>query len=278
MTEPEHDRHHAGAATRVGAGTAISSIAWVLGRALTLATLILLIRALPADDLGALLAAIAAGLLGAAVATGGLPDATARSAAWDRPAVDDGFGTGDLRNALTRFGLTLPFVFVLLALLSDTPDGMDWQLLVAGALLAATQGATSILAAVFRARGQAVRFALATGLAVAVGRTVVAVLALVLDAGLPFVLWTFVILNGAVIAVTWTAATRNLRPGRSTARAPARSSSAAPSGRCSRTSTSSWWASSWARTPPVSTERHCGWPTSATSSWWPSRCSICPKP
>ena len=215
MTEPEHDRHHAGAATRVGAGTAISSIAWVLGRALTLATLILLIRALPADDLGALLAAIAAGLLGAAVATGGLPDATARSAAWDRPAVDDGFGTGDLRNALTRFGLTLPFVFVLLALLSDTPDGMDWQLLVAGALLAATQGATSILAAVFRARGQAVRFALATGLAVAVGRTVVAVLALVLDAGLPFVLWTFVILNGAVIAVTWTAATRNLRPGRS---------------------------------------------------------------
>jgi O-antigen/teichoic acid export membrane protein len=199
----------------VGAGTAITSVAWVLARALALATLVLLIQALPADDLGALLAAIAAGLLAAALATGGLPDSAARSAAWGLPSGEAGFARGDLRSALVRFGLTLPFVFVLLALLSDTDEGLDWRLLIAGVLLAATQGGTSILAAVFRARGQAARFALATGLGVAVGRTIVAALALLLDAGLGFVLWSFVALNGAVIAVTARAATRDLPPGRS---------------------------------------------------------------
>ncbi len=208
MTASGTERLHVAAAARVGAGTAITWIAWIAARALALVTLILLARTLPGDDLGTLLAAIAAGLLGATLATGGLPDATARSAA---AATSTGsFGRGDLWDAFIRFGATLPFVIVLLLLISDGPNGLDWGLLTASVLLALTQGGTAILAAVFRARGQAGRFVLVTGLAVAVGRTAVAGVAFGLDAGADFVLWSFVALNVALIAATWNGAARNL--------------------------------------------------------------------
>jgi O-antigen/teichoic acid export membrane protein len=197
------------AAARVGAGSAITSVAWVAGRALALVTLILLARTLPAGDLGNLLAAIASGLLGATLAIGGLPDATARSGA--TPA-GEGFGRGDVRAALVRFAATLPLVVALLVIISDGAEGLDWGLLSASVLLAITQGGTSIIAAVFRARGQAGRFALATGLVVAAGRTVVALVALVFDAGVDFVLWSFVALNAAMIVATWDVAVRRLPP------------------------------------------------------------------
>jgi O-antigen/teichoic acid export membrane protein len=192
----------------VGTATAITWIAWILARALALVTLVLLAQTLPADDLGALLAAIAAGLLGATLAIGGLPDATTRSAA--SSAGEGAFGRGDLWSALARFGATLPFVIALLLLISEGGGGLDWELVTAGVLLAVTQGGTSILAAVFRARGQAVRFALATGLVVAVGRTIVAALAYGLDAGAGFVLWSFVALNAGMIVATWRPAVRGL--------------------------------------------------------------------
>jgi O-antigen/teichoic acid export membrane protein len=215
VTDSGSERHHVAAAARVGAGTAITSVAWIAARALALVTLVLLTQSLPAEDLGALLAAIAAGLLGATLATGGLPDATVRSAASASSTQGAGFGRGDLWSALWRFAATLPLVFVLLLLISDGADGLNWGLWAAGALLAVTQGGTTILAAVFRARGQAARFALATGLAVAIGRTVVAALALALDVSAELVLWSFVVINAGVIAATWGAATRGLPPNRS---------------------------------------------------------------
>jgi O-antigen/teichoic acid export membrane protein len=208
VTAPGTERLHVDAAARVGAGTAITWLAWIAARALALVTLILLARTLPGDDLGALLAAIAAGLLGATLATGGLPDATARAAA--SPTGSGAFGRGDLWDAFLRFAATLPFVIVLLLLISDGPEGLDWGLLSASVLLALTQGGTAILAAVFRARGQAGRFALVTGLVVAVGRAAVAVVAYGLDAGADFVLWSFVALNVGLIAATWSGAARNL--------------------------------------------------------------------
>lgn len=208
MTASGTERLHVAAAVRVGAGTAITWVAWIAARALALVTLILLARTLPGDDLGTLLAAIAAGLLGATLATGGLPDATARSAATGAAAGT--FGRGDLWDAFRRFGATLPLVIVLLLLISDGSEGLDWGLLIASVLLALTQGGTAILAAVFRARGQAGRFALVTGLVVAVGRTAVAGVAFGLDAGADFVLWSFVALNIALIVATWNGAARNL--------------------------------------------------------------------
>ena len=208
VTASGTERLHVAAAARVGAGTAITWVAWIAARALALVTLILLARTLPDDDLGAVLASIAAGLLGATLATGGLPDATARSAA--SPTEAGRFGRGDLWDAFMRFGATLPFVIVLLVLISDGSEGLDWGLLTASVLLALTQGGTVILAAVFRARGQAGRFALVTGLVVAIGRTVVAGLAFGLDLGADFVLWGFVVLNAGLIAATWGATTRDL--------------------------------------------------------------------
>ena len=212
MTAPGTERLHVAAAARVGAGTAITWFAWIAARALALVTLILLARTLPGDELGALLAAIAAGLLGATLATGGLPDATARAAV----SPDGGtFGRGDLWDAFLRFAATLPFVIVLLLLIADGDEGLDWGLLTASVLLALTQGGTTILAAVFRARGQAGRFALVTGLVVAVGRAAVAGVAFGVDAGADFVLWSFVAINVLLIAATWSAAARDLPATRS---------------------------------------------------------------
>jgi len=213
VTASGTERLHGAAAARVGAGIAITWVAWIAARALALVTLILLARTLPGDDLGALLAAIAAGLLGATLATGGLPDATARSAV--SPTAKGTFGRGDLWDAFLRFGATLPFVVVLLLLISDDSNGLDWGLLSASVLLALTQGGTAILAAVFRARGQAGRFALVTGLVVAVGRTAVAGVAFGFDLSADFVLWSFVAMNVALIAATWNGAARNLPPTRS---------------------------------------------------------------
>ena len=127
MTASGTERLHAGAAARVGMGTAINWVAWIVARALALVTLILLVRTLPDDDLGAVLASIAAGLLGATLATGGLPDATARAAA--SPTQSGTFGRGDLWDAFMRFGATLPFVIALLFLISDGSEGLDWALL-----------------------------------------------------------------------------------------------------------------------------------------------------
>jgi O-antigen/teichoic acid export membrane protein len=186
----------------MGRGTAVTWIAWIASRALTLATLILLARALPAEDLGALLAAVAMGTLGSALAMGGLPDATTRNAVSSVDATQ--FGRGDLEVALRRFGAALPVILVLLIVMtSNTPGANKVELVAAGLLLAVTQGGTGIVASVFRARGQAGRYALATSLLAAIGRAAVAVVALALDADSSVVLWTFVLINAGVIAITW---------------------------------------------------------------------------
>jgi O-antigen/teichoic acid export membrane protein len=93
---------------------------------------------------------------------------------------------------------------------AQSSDGFSWLILTAGVLLAVTQGATTILASVFRARGQAGRFALATGLLTNAGRAVVAGLALAAGLGAGVVLWTFVLLNVVVIYVTWLDVARDL--------------------------------------------------------------------
>jgi O-antigen/teichoic acid export membrane protein len=173
--------------------------------------LVFLTRALPSGDLGTLLAALAAGVLGATLALGGLSDATTRQASAQ---ADAGFGRGDLLRAMRRFGLVLPLVMVaVLAITSQASNGFDPSPLAAGVLLAVTQGATAILASVFRARGQAGRFALVTGLLTAIGRTVVAALALWADFGADFVLWSFVAVNALVIIITWIEAVRDLPAG-----------------------------------------------------------------
>ncbi len=82
-------------------------------------------------------------------------------------------------------------------------------------LLAITQGATTIIASVFRARGEAGRFAVVTTLFTSVGRAAVALVALLLGADAAVVLWTFVALNAGLIALTWRSAMRGLPPGAS---------------------------------------------------------------
>jgi O-antigen/teichoic acid export membrane protein len=198
------------AVRRVGRGTAVNWSAWILARALALATLVMLARALGTDELGALLAALAAGVLGAALATGGLADATARqAAATERPGVD--FGRGDLRRALRRFAVVLPFVLAaVIAITLSSSDGVGTSHVVAASSLAVTQGATTIAASVFRARAQPGRFALAMNLASSAGRGVVALLALMLALSGGLVLWAFAGVNAAVAAVTWHHAARDL--------------------------------------------------------------------
>jgi O-antigen/teichoic acid export membrane protein len=198
------------AARRVGRGTAVNWIAWILARALALGTLVLLTRALGAGELGALLAALAAGVLGAALAAGGLPDATARQAA-AAESPQEGFGRGDLRRALARFAAVLPLVLAaVIAITVEAGDGFALSHVLAAVVLAVTQGVTTIMASVFRARGQAGRFALATNLGSSAGRAVIALLAFLLtwDGGL--VLWAFAAVNTAVAAVTWQEAVRGL--------------------------------------------------------------------
>jgi O-antigen/teichoic acid export membrane protein len=198
------------AARRVGRGTAVNWVAWILARALALGTLVLLTRALGAGELGALLAALAAGVLGAALAAGGLPDATARQAA-AAESPHTGFGRGDLRRALARFALVLPLVLAaVIAITVEAGDGFSLSQVAAAVTLAVTQGITTIMASVFRARGQAGRFALATNLGSSAGRAVIALLAFVLtwDGGL--VLWAFAAVNTGVAAITSREAVRGL--------------------------------------------------------------------
>jgi O-antigen/teichoic acid export membrane protein len=205
---------YADAATRVGVGTAVNWVGWIVARALALVTLVFLARTLDAADLGAVLASIAAGLLGATLATGGLPDATTRSAV-SADGVSGGFGRGDIRSALIRFAATCPAILVLLLLIASSDSGgFDWELVLASVLLAVTQGGTSVLAAVYRARGQAGRFTLVTGLIVAVGRTVIAAFAWATHGDAKLVLWLFVLLNVALIVGTWHSAVRDLPPGK----------------------------------------------------------------
>ena len=85
----------------------------------------------------------------------------------------------------------------------SSTDSVDVNLVVASLLLAVTQGATTIVASIFRDRGQAGRFAFVTTVFTSVGRAIVAVGALVSGAGAGVVLWAFVLLNVALIAVTW---------------------------------------------------------------------------
>jgi len=195
-----------GSAARVGRGTAVNWIAWILARALALATLLMLARSLGVDELGALLAALAAGTLGAALATGGLGDATARQAA--AAEIDDRetaqFGRGDLIRGLRRFGAVLPLVLAaVIVITARSSDDFGASELVAASLLAITQGAITISAAVFRARNQAARFAIATNLAASAGRAVIALLALVVALSGSAVLWGFALLNLGVAVVTW---------------------------------------------------------------------------
>lgn len=199
-----------GAARRVGRGTAVNWSAWILARALALATLLMLARSLGATELGALLAALAAGVLGAALATGGLADATARQAA----AAETSFGRGDVTRAMRRFAAILPLVLAVVVVIAAGNSG-DLGLggVVAAALLAVTQGATTIAASVFRARNQPGRFALATNLAVSAGRALIALLALLSDLSGGAVLWAFALLNLAVAVVTWRHAVRGLPAG-----------------------------------------------------------------
>jgi O-antigen/teichoic acid export membrane protein len=202
------------ASVRIGRGTAITWGAWVVARALALATLLLLTRALPADDLGALFAAMATGLLGAMVATGGLPDATTRSAV--SAVGESGFGRGDLNGALLRFGAACPAILILLFAIAGQEGGrLDLSLLVASVLLAVTQGGTAIIASIFRARGQAGRYALVTSLIASIGRALVAAAALEFDLGASIVLWAFAAVNAAIIAGTWKASARGLPASRS---------------------------------------------------------------
>jgi O-antigen/teichoic acid export membrane protein len=134
------------AARRVGRGTAVNWVAWILARALALGTLVLLTRALGAGELGALLAALAAGVLGAALAAGGLPDATARQAA-AAESPHTGFGRGDLRRALARFALVLPLVLAaVIAITVEAGDGFSLSQVAAAVTLAVTQGITTIMA------------------------------------------------------------------------------------------------------------------------------------
>lgn len=199
-----------GSAARVGRGTAVNWIAWILARALALGTLVLLTRTLAADELGALLAALAAGVLGAALAAGGLPDATARqAAASDSP--QTGFGRGDLRRATIRFAAVLPFVLAaVIAITVQTSSGFSLSQVLAAVTLAVTQGITTIMAAVFRARGQPGRFALATNLGASGGRALIAGLAYPLSWEGGVVLWAFAAVNLIVALVTWREAVRGL--------------------------------------------------------------------
>jgi O-antigen/teichoic acid export membrane protein len=192
----------AGSAARVGRGTAVNWVAWILARALALATLLMLARSLGVDELGALLAALAAGVLGAALATGGLADATARQAA--AAGHESEFGRGDVVRGLRRFAAVLPLVLAAVVVITArSSDDFGASELVAASLLAVTQGAITISAAVFRARNQPAQFALATNLASSAGRAVIALLALLLALSGEAVLWSFAVLNGVVAVVTW---------------------------------------------------------------------------
>ena len=202
-----------GSAARVGRGTAVNWVAWILARALALATLLMLARSLGVDELGALLSALAAGVLGAALATGGLADATARqaAAAGHGPEIATEFGRGDLMRGIRRFGAVLPLVLaVVIVITARSSDDFGASELIASSLLAITQGAITISAAVFRARNQPARFALATNLASSVGRAVIALLALVVMLSGEAVLWGFALLNAAVAIVTWQQAVAGL--------------------------------------------------------------------
>jgi O-antigen/teichoic acid export membrane protein len=209
------ERDHLTAARRLGSGTALTWVAWVAARALALVTLVLLTQALPAEDLGALLAALAAGLLGATLATGGLPDATTRNAI---RGAGSGFGRGDVNHALIRFAAACPAILALvLAIVSRQAGALDWSVFAASTLLAVTQGGTSIVASIYRARGQAGMYALVTNLFTSIGRTGVAILALATGAGASIVLWAFVLLNVAVIVQAWGGAVSGLAPTTSSA-------------------------------------------------------------
>jgi O-antigen/teichoic acid export membrane protein len=202
-----------GSAARVGRGTAVNWVAWILARALALATLLMLARSLGVDELGALLSALAAGVLGAALATGGLADATARqaAAAGHGPEIATEFGRGDLMRGIRRFGAVLPLVLaVVIVITARSSDDFGASELIASSLLAITQGAITISAAVFRARNQPARFALATNLASSVGRAVIALLALVVMLSGEAVLWGFALLNAAVAIATWQQAVAGL--------------------------------------------------------------------
>ena len=119
---------------------------------------------------------------------------------------------------------------LLIVMTANTPGANKVELVIAGLLLAVTQGGTGIVASVFRARGQAGRYALATSLLAAIGRTGVAVAALALDADSSLVLWTFVLINAGVIGITWRSAVVDLPDTTSTSRASRRSTWAARSG------------------------------------------------
>ena len=203
-----------GSAARVGRGTAVNWTAWILARALALATLLMLARSLGVDELGALLAALAAGVLGAALATGGLADATARQAAAAAGEAD--FGRGDVIHGLRRFTAVLPLVLaVVIVITARSSEGFGASELTASVLLAVTQGIITITASVFRARNQPAQFALATNLASSVGRTVIALLALLFDLSGEGVLWGFALLNAAVAILTWRHAVAGLPDTRS---------------------------------------------------------------
>lgn len=201
----------AGVAARVGRGTASSWLVWLAARGLTLLTLVLLTRALPANQLGSVFSAIAIGVLGASLAMGGLPDATTRHAA-SASAAQEPFGWGDIRRSLLRFVATLPLITGILVIVAlSSPDGTSAGVIVASLLLAATQGGTTIIASVYRARGQAARYVVITNFLTSLGRAAVAALVLAVGRGGGIVvLWTFVGLNVAVIGATWRRAMHGL--------------------------------------------------------------------
>ena len=189
-----------GSAARVGRGTAVNWIAWILARALALGTLVLLTRTLAADELGALLAALAAGVLGAAIAAGGLPDATARQAAAAETPRPGSARRPEARNSPLRGRAAVR------ACGGDRdhrPTSSDFSLsqVLAAVTLAVTQGITTIMAGVFRARGQPGRFALATNLGSSAGRALIAGLAYPLSWEGGVVLWAFAAMNLIVALV-----------------------------------------------------------------------------
>ena len=193
----------------MGRGTAVSWLSWGGARVLTLLTLILLTRVLSPHGLGEVLSALATGVLGASVAMGGLPDAVTRNAAASD--AESGVGRGDVHRALVRFGVTLPGIALLIFLIAYASSGpTDAGFISAGFLLAVTQGATTIIASIYRARGHAGRFALVNTVFASAGRAAVAGIVYVVGASAETVLWLFLALNVAVIALTWRAAMSGL--------------------------------------------------------------------
>ena len=172
------------AAVRIGQGRPSHGWRGSAARALTLATLILLARALRPTTWGRCLPRSPWARLGSGLAMGGLrgrddPDGRFAAARTRSSAAEI---SGSARPLQRRQPVILALIVVMAG---SIPGAASAELVIAGLLLAITQGGTGIVASMFRARGQAARYAMATALLAAIGREAVAAAALALGAGRP---------------------------------------------------------------------------------------------